>query len=50
MLNQLAAIDFNKHRVRQVAKTFDGKPRLVSLLYFASNVVLQLPKIDKNTS
>ncbi|XP_028418401.1 uncharacterized protein LOC114543734 [Dendronephthya gigantea] len=27
MRNQLAAIDFNKHRTRQVAKTLDGKPR-----------------------
>ena len=29
MQNQLAAIDFNKHRLRQVAKTADGKTRLV---------------------
>ena len=34
MRNQLAAIDFNKHSVPQVAKTADGKTRLVVPCFF----------------
>ena len=34
MCNWLAAIDFDKHRARKVAKTADGKTRLVTLYCF----------------
>ena len=32
MQNQLAAIDFNAHRGRQIAKTAEGKERFVSII------------------
>ena len=56
MRNQLAAIDFNAHRGRKIAKTAEGKERYVSVIQvfvllptLSSAVLLQLTMLEQQT-